>query len=330
MKKHSIQYHVKRMPYYYRLMQIMWSYHCKRQAVVPYRPYRVWIEPTNRCNLKCVMCPNQYFSEDALGFMEFRLFQKIIDEIKDYIYDINLHHRGESTLHPQLPEMIRYAHTRGLLVKLHTNGTILNEKKARLLIESGLDLISFSFDGYEAKGYEKIRQGARFQGTLDNIHRFLLIKRQTGADKPKTVMEIMELDSVSMDPKVKSDFIADLDNRGLDRLIIKKPHNWGGNVHLNTYTSLEFTPCTFPWHAVVVSWDGTVGPCPHDFFGTIQLGNANEQTLQEIFNAPPMQSLRNKMQSGFECLELPCRECDSVRRKQACRIPLASLKYIKE
>ena len=39
--------------------------------------------------------------------MDFDLYKKIIDEAAGHVYDINLAHRGESTFHKGLPEMIQ-------------------------------------------------------------------------------------------------------------------------------------------------------------------------------------------------------------------------------
>lgn len=126
-----------------RLIQVAYYYWLRRQVEVPYMPYRLWIEPTNRCNLTCVMCPNKSFKKDDLGFMDFNLYKKIINEAEGQIYDINLHHRGESTLHPKLVDMICYAKENDFAVKLHTNGTTLTQKMAKNLLDSRLDLISF-------------------------------------------------------------------------------------------------------------------------------------------------------------------------------------------
>ena len=302
----------------------------RRQCRVPYAPYRLWIEPTNRCNLACVMCPNASFEESELGFMDLDLYRAIVDESAGFVYDINLHHRGEPTLHPELPEMVRIAKTRNIQVKLHTNGTALTEKMSSRLIDAGLDLISFSFDGYTAEIYEKIRCKADFEKTLSNIRRFLALKQKRGTTKPKAVMEVMELEGVG-DPDIKNRFIKNLEEQGLDRVIVKQPHNWGGNVELTTYQSTDFTPCTFPWHALVILWDGRVECCPHDFFGKIQLGDVSKNSLREIFNDKPIRELRSRMLSGsWDVLTSPCKECDSVRRKNACGLPLASLKYLKE
>jgi len=321
----------KRKKFGTRLIQVAYYYWLKKQVEVPYVPYRLWIEPTNRCNLSCVMCPNKEFKKDELGFMDFSFYRKIIDQAQGRVYDINLHHRGESTLHPGLIDMIEYAKALDFSVKLHTNGTTLTEKMAQNLIDARLDLISFSFDGYTPDVYEKVRVGAKFEETLSRIYRFLEMKWMGGHDKPKTVMEEMEFDRDADSLRAKPAFIQELKKRGLNRFIVKKPHNWAGNVNLKTSDSAQFTACTFPWHSLVVSWNGVAGPCPHDFFGKIVLGDMHSDTIASIFNSSASIQLRKQMLEGkFEALNEPCRSCDSVRRKRFLGMPLASLKYVKE
>ena len=144
-------------------------------------PVRIWVEPTSYCNLKCIMCPNKDLPKEQKGFMEWTLYKKIIDEAAQSIFDIHLLHRGESLLHPDFFKMARYAHEKGLTVKFHTNGTLLNEEKSYQLIKSGIDQFSFSFDGYKKETYEKIRVGADFDKTVQNIIQFLEIKKKLKA-----------------------------------------------------------------------------------------------------------------------------------------------------
>lgn len=314
-----------------RLARITWNYWIRKRTVVGYPPYRIWIEPTSKCNLACVMCPNQKFQKSDLGFMDFDLYKSIIDQAAAYVHDVNLHHRGEPTLHPMLADMIRYADRKGMKVKLHTNGTILNEKLSEALIRSGLRLISFSFDGYDADSYERTRIRARFDRTLENIHRFLELKRKLDAANLRTVMEVMEINSGFWDLAAKKRFISSLKSRGLDRFIVKKPHNWAGSFGLDTFETESFSACTFPWHALVVLWDGRVGSCPHDFFAEIVYGDVRNTPLKEIFNSPKIQALRAQMLEGkLDALESPCRSCDSVRRKRIAGIPMDSLKYLRD
>jgi hypothetical protein len=314
-----------------RLAQITWHYRFRKSVSVPYAPYRLWIEPTNRCNLSCVMCPNKDLPPDSLGFMDFDLFRSIADQAAGHVHDVNLHHRGEPTLHPRLTDMIRYADGHGMKVKLHTNASALTETLSKDLIRSGLRLISFSFDGYTAGVYESVRVGARFERGIGNIRRFLELKRELGAERLRTVMEVMELGDEPPDPAVKREFIGALRSRGLDRLIVKKPHNWAGNVALDTLESPAVSACTFPWHALVVLWDGRAGSCPHDFFADIVYGDLKNEPLLALFNGPVIRDLRSRMlKRRLDALGKPCNRCDSVQRRKMSGIPLASLKYLRD
>lgn len=77
-----------------------------RPLDVPY-PFAVFnIEITNRCPLKCVMCPRTHDMTRAEGHMGFDLYRKLIDELAGHNPDwsahvpVRLHGFGESTVHP--------------------------------------------------------------------------------------------------------------------------------------------------------------------------------------------------------------------------------------
>src|SRR3989338_7528633 len=89
-------------------------------------PIRVWIEPTNQCNLKCMSCANRLIKER--GFMKLTLFKKIIDQLLGYSFEVFLYMSGEPLMHPDIVEMINYAKNKRLFVNLSTNATLLNNE----------------------------------------------------------------------------------------------------------------------------------------------------------------------------------------------------------
>jgi len=317
-----------------RLADVYWHYAVSRRDHCRYPPYRLWVEPTSLCNLRCPMCPNKSLPESQRGLMEMDLFGHLIDQAAEFVHDINIHHRGESLLHPRLAEMIATAADRRIMVKLHTNATLLDEDKSRQLIRSGLGLISFSFDGLDAETYERYRKGANFRKTVENILRFLKVKRELNSARPVTIFEMMDLTEV--DRRYRLDGLAafrrQFDGLPLDRFVVKKPHNFGGSVRLSPGgdPSLRpLTPCTFPWHSLVIFWDGTVVPCPQDFFGQLAVGNARQDRLRDLFNAPRMVSLRQGMLRREISEEDPCARCDLIRRPTVLGIPTQSLRYLR-
>jgi len=307
--------------YYRRLLKIFWSYKRKR-ARLSYMPVRLWVELTSHCNLACVMCPNKDLPKDQKGFMDFGLFRKIIDEAQGSVFDVHLMHRGESLLHPEFFRMVRYAHDAGLVTRFHTNGTLLDEDKARRLIDSGLDQFAFSFDGFDKESYEKIRVRGRFDRTVANIVRFLQIKKELRSKKPTTVLELIYFPEVfeKTGRRGRKEFLARFKGLPLDEVKVKKPHNWAGDVG-HPSSRKHYSPCTFLWQALVIFWDGAVLPCPQDFFGCLKLGNIKDSTLAEVWNGEPMLNLRKKILAGdFEGLST-CAECDRLWRPQVLGVP---------
>jgi wyosine [tRNA(Phe)-imidazoG37] synthetase (radical SAM superfamily) len=130
------------------------------------------------------MCPTGRAVIKKGGHIAVELYRKIIDEAASFAIDVNLFGRGEALLHPDLPDLTRYAHRKGLNVRLETNATLLTPSKSEEMIRCGLDFISFSIDGYTKETYESIRVGAQFEETVQNIIRFLEIKKKLGGGKP--------------------------------------------------------------------------------------------------------------------------------------------------
>lgn len=117
------------------------------------------IEATNACNLRCIMCPREKSSR-KVGYMEFELFKKIIEECKGRrVRKIAFHKDGEPLLHPMLPEFVQYAKDANTaeLLGLTTNGTLLNQERAGKLIEAGLDEVCISIDAVNPDTYKKIK-----------------------------------------------------------------------------------------------------------------------------------------------------------------------------
>ncbi len=314
-----------------RLFGIYWAYSIKRSVRLSYMPYRLWIEPTSHCNLKCRMCPNKSLDNDQLGLMEFELYKKIIDESCHFVHDINLHHRGESLLHPKIFEMIEYAKTKDVVVRLHTNASVLNNKKGLELIGSGIDLVSFSFDGIDKETYEGYRIGAQFEETLNNISDFLLLKKRLNKKQPFTVLELIDFSNIDGDYKLDrlSYFMDQFRGLPLNRVIVKKPHNFAGSVNISVdEADSHYSPCTFLWHSLIIFWNGDILPCTQDFYGELSLGNIKDMSLKEAFNSQAIVSLREKALSGDLMHVSPCADCNMIRRKMLFRVPVDSFRYL--
>ena len=239
-----------------------------RTEICRYPPTRVWVEATSNCNLRCSFCGNRDLTKDQRGNMSFELFQQLADEAAGKVNQFNLFHRGESLLHPRIGEMIRYAGARGIHTRINTNGTLLNANLGAELINAGLDMLSFSFDGYDPEMYEANRPGAHFDRVLGNILGFLELKKAMNACKPFVTIEVMEIADVPKRDLMEKQraFVHKFKGLPLDKFIIRKQHNWAGMIDTGQKMSCNRIPCPLLWHAMVVFWGRASDAVPSGFF----------------------------------------------------------------
>ncbi len=277
-------------------------------------PVEIWIEPTNYCNLRCKMCPQSGGLTREKGYMDFDLYKKIIDEVRGWRPIIKLFHSGESLLHPKISDMISYTKSAGCYVMMNTNATLLNEKKAEEILESGLDEISFSFDGANKETYEKIRKNAKFDVTLKNIIFFLNLKQKKKVKLPLTTVAIIKMDDTE---KEIEQFFKKFDNLPVDIKRIQSLMDWTGkkDVSGNVFRGKEYSPCKAPWTYLSILWDGRVVPCCMDFNALFVLGDVRKESVMEIWNGCKNKSLRRDiLNEKVKNIEL-CKNCHILRQK---------------
>lgn len=309
----------------FALAKVYRAYRARRARGVA-KPVRLWIEPTDRCNLHCVMCPTGTgeFFPGGPGFMTFETFAKVIDEAKEFAFDVNLHHRGESLIHKELPRMIRYAADAGLFTNLHTNGTLLDAARSRAILDSGLDFLSVSFDALDPEEYPRVRPGAKFEKTLEAVRTFLRLRAETGAKRPFVAVEAIDFhpgDGRSNEEK-RTSLAALFPADPPDRVRVKALHNWAGSAESGSaLDTRRFAPCTFLWYSLTVLWDGRVMPCPQDTHGHLALGNVADSSLAAIWDGDALVSLREKMARAEWQDLVPCRTCDRIFRTRRAGLP---------
>ena len=147
-------------------------------------PVCLYLETTNRCNLLCTTCPRTYEELEPPADMSWQLFCSIVDQIPNLARAV-LHGVGEPMLVKNLPRMVRYLKDRGTYVLFNTNGTVLNEKNGRALIEAELDELRVSFDAANAESYKAIRGKNYFNRILKNVRAFRDLQEREGHGKPR-------------------------------------------------------------------------------------------------------------------------------------------------
>lgn len=103
---------------------------------------KVYIEPTNRCNLECRTCIRHSWTE-ALGHMDDETFDHVMEGVRAFDDPpvVFFGGFGEPLAHPRIVEMVSEAKSVGARVELITNGMLLDARKAEGLIGAGLDTL---------------------------------------------------------------------------------------------------------------------------------------------------------------------------------------------
>ncbi len=147
---------------------------------------KVYIEPTVACNLDCITCFRNAWDQ-PIGRMTEETFTNILEGLKalDPIPSVYFGGIGEPLFHPKTIDWIAEVKALGVKVELITNGTILNEKKARQLIDSGLDVLWVSIDGASPETYADVRMGAELPNIIKNLQRFDKMRPASHFPKPE-------------------------------------------------------------------------------------------------------------------------------------------------
>src|SRR5438876_7364264 len=144
----------------------------RHKTVLAGGPIEITLESTAKCNLYCPMCPRHIYTFDNEN-MDLDLYKKIVQDCKDYVEFIWPYGIGEPMIHPKIFDMIRITREAGIRTGMSTNATLLDDRRADMLLESDLDYVIFAFDGATKASYEKYRLGATFEKTRENILSFL-------------------------------------------------------------------------------------------------------------------------------------------------------------
>jgi MoaA/NifB/PqqE/SkfB family radical SAM enzyme len=147
-------------------------------------PVCLYLETTNRCNLPCTTCPRTFEELEPAANMSWDLFRTIVDQYPN-IARVVLHGVGEPLMVPNLPRMIRYLKERGTYVLFNTNGTLLNERRGRDLIASGLDELRVSLDAAEPVAFKAVRGKDAFNRIVTNVRAFRVLQRNLDAAAPR-------------------------------------------------------------------------------------------------------------------------------------------------
>jgi len=270
------------------------------------------IEPTNRCNLKCVYCPREKAAK-GIGSMDWDLYTKIIDEAarNERLIMLNFHKDGESFLHPKFIEMVQYAKKKNVAKTIHinTNALCWNDRMIDRILESGLDDITVSLDAARPETFMKHKGFDLLEKVESNVRRFFVRRAALGLDRPFVRVKMMEFEDI---PKEEiAEFFRKWDDVA-DMTQITGIHSWSGAIPdfriTDERTSGRY-PCVIMWYALVINWNGEATVCSVDWNTEIKVGDARRQSIREIWNSPELKEARRAQIEGNYNMYPVCEDC---------------------
>ncbi|MFA5504890.1 MAG: radical SAM protein [Vulcanimicrobiota bacterium] len=275
-------------------------------------PAVILIDTVSFCNLRCSMCFHHAMQRPR-GYMAAELFEQIVDEIALE----NPHARvwmvffGEALLRrrhpPTIFDKIRYAKSRGLTdVVLNSNGTLLDQRAASDLLDSGLDAIYIGIDACSPETYSRVRVGGDYQRVVSNVRHLLKLREQRG-EKLEVYVQFVEMEE-NIDEK--QGFIDFWNQQGA-AVKIRPKVSWAGKVQAANLVAGqdERRPCYWATQSMSITDRGQVVMCAVDLDAQFVAGDVNRSTLKQIWNGPLAKLRGHHLDSNWDALPRVCREC---------------------
>lgn len=300
-------------------------------------PFKMNVDPGNVCNLKCKACPTGLGTEGrSKGMMSWKTYKKIIDEVGDYLFEIDLYNWGEPFLHKQIFDMIEYAHKKKISAIISSNLNIFNDEICENIVKSQLDLLVVSLDGASQESVITYQVGNNFNRVYNNMRKLVEMKKKLHSKKPfiqwRFVVTKFNEHEIPLAQKMAKEI-------GINRLELARYRcDMATEVLMNNEKQFEaaktFLPkdegysmynyskkekknirnddCIWLWSQAAVNWNGSVSPCCAIWHEKFDFGNIQEKSFKEIWNGSKYLAARSLNRKNYKPdpkLGLICAAC---------------------
>lgn len=253
-------------------------------------------------------------------------FGRIIDELKPYLFNINLWFQGEPMLNPDFfafPGMAR-----GIGMTLSTNGHFITDETAGKLVTSGLRKVIIPLDGMDRDTYGKYRIGGDFEKVTDGIRKLSEAKRE---HRSGIKLEIQFLVNMYNFHHIERARKFAQDNGYRFRLksmqVISGEYGYWLPPHKGFKKFRRYrersngyvrkgsmrNSCFRLWKNPVITWDGEVLPCCFDKSAEYSFGNLREATFSSIWRGEKSMLFRSRLLSQRTSIKI-CSNCTTGLR----------------
>lgn len=282
---------------------------------------KINIEISNICNLQCSFCPEVVRSKKV---MPLELFQRIIQQVAPLTEQVCFHLMGDPLVHAELADFIQVCEQQDVKIFFVTNGVLLREKQAQLLLSPALRQVNFSLHSFHDNYPD--RDPTAY---LDRIFSYT---EQALLERPDLYINyrLWNLQEVRGASYSNRDMLRRISERFGLNIDAQVDVRLKKSVHLKNRLYLHFDT-EFIWPSVDlpilgtkgtcyglsshfgILVDGTVVPCCLDKEGAIPLGNIRDQEVLEILDSPRSQALLQGFRQK-KLVENLCQRCQYIER----------------
>jgi AdoMet-dependent heme synthase len=116
-------------------------------------------ETTAGCNLECIHCRRLDVSKQLMqSDLTTTEALQFVRNLAEFAQPILVLSGGEPLFRPDIFEIARHATEHGLPVALATNGTLIDERMAHAIVESGIQRVAISIDGADETTHDSFRR----------------------------------------------------------------------------------------------------------------------------------------------------------------------------
>ncbi len=271
---------------------------------LPAQPRYIQIETIIGCDAKCPFCPQKNIKRKPV-VMPDKTWKKIIDDTRGLGITYRPFLQNEALLDKRLPAVVSYIKDDPTArAEINTNGNLLTEERSHQLIDAGIDLIRFSLDAHTRETYEQCRVGLDFDRVVNNIETFIRILSEKHA---QVVTEVRMID-MDINRDEQRDFVSYWSKKA-DRATIVPLYNWPWDEGVE----LVRKPCMKMREEMFFYTDGRAVLCCWDIAGRAVLGNANDESVLDIWNGDTRIGFARHLARGEREKILLCSRCDAYR-----------------
>jgi radical SAM protein with 4Fe4S-binding SPASM domain len=262
--------------------------------------------------------------------MGLELFQKIIEELGDYIWHLTLWNWGEPFICPDIYEMITLAERKGIFTRISTNGHFLTAgHQVERLLTTGLDNLLVAIDGASEETFSLYRQKGDWEKVVAGLKEIMARKKRQRLFRPRVELQFMVMKHNEHELLRIQSLAREI---GVDRLTFKtvnikfgpgdnkekidkflpqrnylsryQPHSTQRKVYLKN-------KCYRLWFSSVINWDGTVTPCCYDAHGHYSFGHIQEKGFSKVWNNTAYRQFRAALLKDKKVIRL-CQDCPGL------------------